>query len=60
MKISHKQLQEMIDKLLNERIVKRGSKWAVVSKDGSKTLGTHDTKEDAVKQLQAIEINKHK
>lgn len=41
-------------------IVKRGDKWAVVSKDGKKTLGIHDTYEEAVKQLQAIEANKHK
>lgn len=43
---------------LQESIEKRGDKWAVVSKDGSETLGTHNTKEDAVDQLQAIEANK--
>jgi hypothetical protein len=36
-----------------------GSKWEVYSKDGSKKLGTHDTKEKALKQLAAIEISKH-
>ena len=40
-------------------IKKVGSKWVVYSKDGSKKLGTHDTKEKALKQLAAIEISKH-
>jgi len=39
-------------------IRKRGRKWVVMSKDG-KVLGEHDTKGDAEKQLQAIEISKH-
>lgn len=43
---------------LPEYIRKRGSDYVVVSKKG-KTLGTHDTKQDAQKQLAAIEINKH-
>ena len=41
-------------------IVKKDGKWLVKSEDGKKTLGTHDNKADAVKQLEAIEINKHK
>jgi len=45
---------------VNEHIVKRGNKWAVTNADRTKTLGTHDTRESAVKQLQAIEANKHR
>ena len=44
---------------MKEIIRKKGSKWEVRSEDGSKLLGTHDTKEDAEKQLKAIEIAKH-
>ena len=40
-------------------IVEENGKWLVKTKDRSKTLGTHDTKEEAEKQLQAIEIHKH-
>lgn len=40
-------------------IVKRGSKWVVTNKSKTKTLGTHDSKESAQKQLAAIEIAKH-
>jgi hypothetical protein len=36
-----------------------GGKWKLYSHAG-KLLGTHDTKEDAVKQEQAIQINKAK
>lgn len=38
--------------------VPEDGKWKVKSESG-KILGTHDSKEDATKQLQAIEINKH-
>jgi hypothetical protein len=34
-------------------------KWVVKTKDGKRILGKHDTKEDAQKQLSAIEISKH-
>jgi hypothetical protein len=44
---------------LDEHVVKRGDKWVVTNKDGTKTLGTHDSRESAVKQLQAIEASKH-
>jgi 8-oxo-dGTP pyrophosphatase MutT (NUDIX family) len=44
--------------ILNEYIRHRDGKWVVVSKKG-KTLGTHDTKEDALSQLRAIEMHKH-
>ena len=49
-----------LNEILCESIVKRGNKWLVRNKDKTKTLGTHDTKQDAEKQLAAIEINKHK
>lgn len=42
------------------KIVRSGNEWLVKTEDGSKTLGHHQSKEDAVKQLQAIEISKHK
>jgi hypothetical protein len=47
-------------KNLDETIVKKGSKWAVMNKDKTKTLGSHDNKEDALDQLAAIEISKAK
>lgn len=43
---------------LEEKIVHRGNKWAVTDSSGEKTLGTHETREKAVKQLQAIEASK--
>lgn len=43
---------------LSKRITRRGSKWLVTTEDGSRTLGTHDTKADAVTQLAAVESNK--
>jgi len=43
---------------INEKIVHRGNKWVVMNKKGTKVLGTHPTREKAVKQLQAIEISK--
>jgi hypothetical protein len=42
------------------KIVHENGKWLVKNEAGTKTLGTHDTEEEATKQLQAIEINKHK
>lgn len=39
-------------------IRKRGEKWVVYSEAG-KALGEHDSRESAVKQLQAIEAHKH-
>ena len=41
-------------------IKKEGSKYNVYSEDGSKKLGSHDNKHDAVRRLVAIEINKKK
>lgn len=43
---------------INEKIAKRGNSWVVLNKKGTKVLGTHQTKEKAIKQLQAIEISK--
>lgn len=43
---------------LNERIKKSNGKFLVTTKDGSKVLGTHSNRVDAIKQLQAIEISK--
>lgn len=45
---------------LNEKIHKRGDKWVVTNKAGTEVLGTHDTRGEAVDQLQAIEASKHK
>ena len=39
-------------------IVKQGNSYVVKDSSGKKTLGTHPTKEKAVQQLRAIEINK--
>lgn len=41
-------------------IISHGNKWAVVTKDGKKILGIHDTYEEALIQLHAIEAAKHK
>jgi hypothetical protein len=40
------------------RIEQRGSKWVVLPEQGDGVLGEHDTKEDAEKQLAAIESSK--
>jgi len=45
---------------INEKIAHRGNKWVVLNKKGDKVLGTHSSREKAVKQLQAIEISKAK
>jgi hypothetical protein len=47
-----------IKEFMTESIVKRGDKWAVTNKSGDRTLGTHDTKKAALKQLAAVEISK--
>lgn len=43
---------------LMEKIKHIDGKWVVYGKKGGKRLGTHNTKEDAIKQLSAIEISK--
>jgi hypothetical protein len=42
-----------------ETIKKVDNKWVVYPKKGGDRLGTHDTKEKALKQLAAIEASKH-
>lgn len=41
-------------------IRKRGEKWCLMTQDGSRTLGCHDTEEEAKAQERAIEANKHR
>lgn len=41
-------------------IVKHGNKWQVKDSSGKKILGTHETKQEAIDQLAAIEISKKK
>ena len=41
-------------------IVKSGKKFLVKDSTGNKTLGSHASRKDALKQLAAIEISKHK
>jgi len=48
------------DLLLREYVEERNGKWVVLNHTKTKVLGTHDTEEEANKQLAAIEINKHK
>ena len=43
---------------LEEKIVKKGSKWQVQSEKG-KNLGTYDTKKEAEKRLQQVHYFKH-
>ena len=48
------------EEFITEKIAKRGDDWVVLDSKGKKVLGTHPSKEKAVKQLQAIEISKMK
>jgi len=41
-------------------IKKSGDKFIVTDSSGEKILGTHESEEQAIKQLQAIEISKKK
>jgi hypothetical protein len=43
---------------LSEKIMKKGKKFVVTDSAGEKTLGVHDSRKDAVRQLQAIEASK--
>lgn len=43
---------------LSEKIMKRGEKFVVTDSAGKKTLGIHDSRKDAIAQLQAIEASK--
>ena len=40
-------------------IIKQGSKFVLKSKDGSKTLGTFDTRDQALKREKQINFFKH-
>jgi len=51
-----KPLQMMTN--IREKIVKQGSKFVILSKDGSKKLGEYDNEEDAKKRLRQIEFFK--
>ena len=44
--------------LIQEEIHKRGDKYVVTTEGGGRVLGTHPTKEKALKQLAAVEISK--
>jgi len=44
---------------IHEEIHKRGEDFVVTTKGGGRVLGTHATKEKALKQLAAVEISKH-
>lgn len=50
---------QIVKNSLDEIISYNGSSWLVKSKDGKRVLGSHKTKEDALKQLRTIEISKH-
>ena len=43
-----------------QMIRKKGNKYQVLDSEGKKVLGEHLTREDALKQLAAIEISKQK
>ena len=47
-----------VDESIVEKIVKKGNKWQVQSKNG-KNLGTYDTKPEAEKRLQQVHYFKH-
>lgn len=40
-------------------IRKVGSKWVLFTHDGSRRLGTHDSRKGAVEQEQAIKASEH-
>lgn len=52
--------QETLDQVMNEIIRKVNGKYNVYPKHGGHRLGSHATKQQAVQQLKAIEINKAK
>jgi hypothetical protein len=45
---------------IREKIVKQGSKFVILSKDGSKKLGEYDNEKDAKDRLRQIEFFKRK
>ena len=44
--------------LIRETIKKVGDEWVVYPKKGGKRLGTHGSKDKALRQLRAIELSK--
>jgi hypothetical protein len=44
---------------VEKKVAKEGKEWVVRSSSTGKVLGRHKTKEDAMRQLRAIEANKH-
>jgi hypothetical protein len=51
-------IREAERRLRMDKIEKRDSKWLVLSADGSRILGSHDTEDDAKRHLRAIEAAK--
>lgn len=43
---------------LSEKIMKKGKKYIVTDSSGDETLGIHDSRQKAVRQIQAIEASK--
>lgn len=54
---SWRKVNESVD--LQEKVLKRGDDWVVTDKEGKKVLGTHESKNKAMRQLRAIEASKH-
>ena len=52
--------ENLIRQLIQETIKRMGDEWVVYPKKGGKRLGTHKSKESALRQLRAIEISKSK
>jgi len=44
---------------MEKMVRRRGDKWVVLDSTGKRVLGTHNTKQDALRQLRAIEAHKH-
>ena len=69
LKVLHKDnsMKEIVEDLtdlkdsmeISETIRHENNEWVLYTKDGSRVLGKHPTKEAAIKQEQAIEISKH-
>lgn len=57
MKTFNEYLKERNQQIV-EYVEKRGDKWVVLNHERTKVLGTHDSKEEAERQLRAIEANK--
>lgn len=49
-----------LTEMIVEYVEERNGKWVVLNHTKKKVLGTHPDKASAMKQLAAIEINKHK